>query len=191
MTPHKLAGHGIGSAVGFGVLAFVAIRAMVAAQAPLPVTGTIALEGTTEKVYTAANTVIVKTIDGIEHIFRFTRDLLVHGGKGEGVNALVGLREGTTVVVHYTVADGTKTVHELDRVSDDEGLKIGEGMVNRIDRRRKQIVVRFDNGTTETFRMTNVVTENGDRNIGASQRVIVYYSEEGRDKVAHYFKKVS
>jgi len=56
-----------------------------------------------KKVYGAANTIIVTTIDGVEHIIHFTRDLIVHDGKGTGVDALNGWQEGRTVVVHYTI----------------------------------------------------------------------------------------
>jgi hypothetical protein len=76
------------------------------AQGPPPGRGTIALEGNMKKFYRAANTIIVTTIDGVEHVYHFTKDLLVHGGKGTGVDALQGLREGSTVVIHYTV-EGT------------------------------------------------------------------------------------
>src|SRR5579864_4015988 len=72
------------------------------AQSPPPVQGTVALEGTMKKFYRAANTIVVTTMDGVEHVYHFTKDLIVHGGKGRGVDALEGLREGATVVVHYT-----------------------------------------------------------------------------------------
>jgi hypothetical protein len=95
------------------------------------VTGTIALEGTVEHEYAAANTVIVKIIDGAEHVFHFTKDLLVHGGKDTGVDALKGLREGSTVVVHYTVAGSDASAQEIDRIGDD-GLKIRCGQGHRV-----------------------------------------------------------
>ena len=52
-----------------------------AAQSPPPVQGTIALEGTMKTFYRAANVVIVTTMDGVEHAYHFTRDLVVHGRK--------------------------------------------------------------------------------------------------------------
>ena len=164
------------------------------AQSPPPVRGTIALEGTMKKVYRAANTVIVTTIDGVDHIYHFTKDLLVHGGRAPGVDVLEGLREGTTVVVHYTVEGAEESATEIDRIGD-EGLKVTEGVVTRIDRRRKQITIRFDNGKTETLRLTDRAAAEAGQDVDQAEtsatKVIVYYSDEGGRKVAHFFKKIS
>jgi hypothetical protein len=54
----------------------------LSAQSPPPVQGTIAVEGTMKKLYRAANSIIVTTVDGMEHVYHFTKDLVVHGGKG-------------------------------------------------------------------------------------------------------------
>ena len=164
------------------------------AQSPPPAQGTIALEGTMKKFYRAANTIIVTTIDGVEHVYHFTKDLLVHGGKGRGVDALQGLREGNTVVVHYTVEGVEESAREIDRVGD-EGLKVTEGVVTRIDRGRKQITIRFDNGKTETLRLTDRAAADAGKDVdqggAGATKVIVYYSDEAGRKVAHFFKKTS
>src|SRR5471032_2045520 len=78
------------SLVALAPLRFVALRA----QETPPVQGTIALEGTTKKVYSAVNVVVVETKDGVEHMIHYTKDLLVHGGKGSGVDAMQGLEDG-------------------------------------------------------------------------------------------------
>ena len=164
------------------------------AQSPPPVQGTIALEGTMKKFYRGANTIIVTTIDGVEHVYHFTKDLVVHGGKGTGVDALEGLREGSTVVVHYTVEGAEPSVSEIDRIGD-EGLKVTEGVVTRIDRGRKQITIRFNNGKTETLRLTDRAAAEAAQDVDQTEtgatKVIVYYSDEAGRKVAHFFKKVS
>jgi hypothetical protein len=49
------------------------------------------------------------TIDGVEHIYHFAKDLVVHGGKGSALDALEGLREGSTVVVLYSDCFGRAT----------------------------------------------------------------------------------
>ena len=160
-------------------------------QSPPPVQGTIALEGTMKKVYRAANLVIVTTIDGVEHVYHFTKDLLVHGGKGAGVDALQELREGSRVVVHYTVQGAQESASEIDRIGD-EGLKVTEATVTRIDRGRKQITIRFDNGTTETLRLTDrAAAEATDVAATGATKIIVYYSDEKGHKTAHFFKKAS
>jgi hypothetical protein len=138
--------------------------------------------------------VIVATIDGVEHVYRFTKDVVVHGGKGTGVDALGGLREGVTVVVHYTIAGDEASATEIDRVGD-EGLTITEGIVTHVDRRRKQITIHFDNGKTEALRLTDrAAAEAGpefDRVEAGATKVVVYYRDEAGQKVAHFFKKIS
>jgi hypothetical protein len=167
------------------------------AQEPPPIdgmTGTVALEGTVVQEHAAANTVIVKTVDGVEHLFHFTKDLLVHGGKAGGVDALEGLRDGTTVAVHYTVVGGDAAVLELDQISDD-GLSVTEGTVIRIDRGRRQITIRFDNQRTEVFELTERAASGAGMEIDSAPegtaRVTVYYRDEDGHRVAHFFKRTS
>jgi hypothetical protein len=163
------------------------------AQSPPPiqgVTGTIATEGTVKDVHEAGNTVIVGTVDGVEHVFHYTKDLLVHGGKGP--DALRGLKAGSPVVVHYTVDGGSEAAHEIDRLGD-EGLKSTEGVVTRVERGRKQVVIRFADGKSETFRLTDRAAEDAGKDVGQAKatQVVVYYSDEAGQKVAHFFRKVS
>jgi hypothetical protein len=156
------------------------------------VTGTIALEGTVEKEYAGAHTIIVTAIDGVEHVFHFAKDLLVHGGKGAGNDALPGLREGASVVVHYTVASTIESAEEIDQIGD-EGMKVTEGMVTRVDRDRKQITIRFYDGKSETFRLTERAAVDAGRDIDQAAadapKVVVYYRDEQGRKIAHFFKK--
>ena len=160
------------------------------AQTAPPVQGTVALQATMKKVYQAANVVIVTTIDGVDHAYHFAKDLVVHGGK-KGADPLEGLREGTTVVVHYTVEGSEATVHEIDRI-DAEGLEATEGTVTQIDRGRKRITVRYDNGRTETFLLTERASaESQTDEAAAGGKVVIYYSNESGQKVAHFFRKTS
>jgi hypothetical protein len=182
-------------AAGAAILLGVAGTAAGQQAPPIAgVTGTVALEGTVDQEHAGANTIVVKTVDGVEHVFHFAKDLLVHGDKGTGVDALRGLRSGTTVVVHYTVAGNDASAKEIDRV-DGAGLKVTEGVVTRVDRGRKQIAVRFDDGKTETFGLTDRAAVDAGRDIDATPtdpaRVVMYYSDEAGKKVAHFFKRVS
>ena len=164
------------------------------AQSGPPVQRTIALEGTMKTFYRAVNTIIVTTIDGVDHVYHFTKDLVVHGGKGRGMDALEGLREGSTVVVHYTVTEAEASAREIDRIGD-EGLKTTEGVVTRIDRGRKRITIRFDDGKSETLRLTDraavEAAKDVDQAATTAVKIIVYYSDEAGRKVAHFFKKAS
>jgi hypothetical protein len=178
-------------AIALGAVLSVAVAAQ--AQDRPPLKEPIALEGTMKQFYKATNTVIVTTMDGMEHIYHFTKDLIVHGGKRPGVDALEGLREGTTVVIHETQNGAQASTVEID-VLGDEGLKIAEGIVTNIDRRKQEITIRYNNGKTETLRMTTLAAAEIGANTDASgkaTKIIVYYSDEPGHKVAHYFKKSS
>ena len=105
----------------------------LAAQTPPPIQGTVALKGTMTKFYRALNTLVVTTMDGVEHVYHFTANVLVHGSKGTGPDALAGLRPGTTFVVHYRTINGAdQSAEEIDAV-EAQGLKIAEGVVTRLD----------------------------------------------------------
>jgi len=161
----------------------------LAAQSPPPVQGTIALEGTMNKFYRGANVIIVTTIDGVEHAYRFARDLVVHGGNPPDVSALEGLSQGSTVVVHYTVQGAEQDAREVDVIGA-EGLEIAEGIVTRVDRGRGEIAVRYSNGRTEVFKLTERATAEAGSTAPAGTKVTIYYSDEHGHKVAHFFKKV-
>lgn len=171
-----------------GIVALCTATTADAQQPPVihGLTGTIATETTIKGEHKAANKIVVKTEDGAEHVFDGTKDLLVHGGKD-----LSDLKPGTTVVVHYT-ADGTgQLAREVDRVGT-HGLSVTEGMVTKIDRGKKQIRIRYDNGTIETLALTARAAVDGNldfRNVPpGTSRIVVYYSQEAGHKMAHYFR---
>jgi hypothetical protein len=162
------------------------------AQNRPPLQEPVALEGTMRQFYKAANVVIVTTMDGVEHVYHFTRDLIVHGGKKPGVDALEGLREGTMIVVHRHENRSEATAAEIDLVGDG-GLKITEGAVIDINRRRQELTIKYADDTTETLKMTprafpenEAGLEQSDSNV---TRIVIYYSDEAGRKVAHYVKK--
>lgn len=174
------------------VLALAAVLALPAAaraqQTPDPV-GTVALEGAMRSFYAAAHKLIVVTADGVEHTFRFTKNLIVHGGKGSGPDALADLREGTSVVVHYSGTGENQAAEEVDEVGG-SGLKVTEGVVTRIDRRAKTIAVRFDDGTKQEFALTDRAAADAGRNVNEAGggKILIYYSDDQGRRIAHYFK---
>lgn len=167
-----------------GVAALAAAPAY--AQAPPPihgVTGTVATEATTKAERKAANKVVVETKDGVEHVYDAAKGVVVHGAKGP----LSDLRPGTTVIIHYTADNNT--VQEIDRVGPG-GLSTMEGIVTDIDRGKKEIAIRYDNGKIEKLKLTERAAADVGKNIGPETRVVVYYSVEAKDKVTHYFKRL-
>jgi hypothetical protein len=97
-----------------------------------------------------------------------------------------------SVVVHYTVASTIASAEEIDQIGD-EGMKVTEGVVIRIDRGRKQITIRFYDGKSETFRLTDRAVLDAGRDIDQAAadatKVVVYYRDEQGRKIAHFFKK--
>lgn len=191
----RSAGIGLGWAAAGAVVLGLALGTMAYAQnrPPLP-NEPVATEGTMKQFYRGLNFVVVKTVDGVEHVYNFTRDLIVHGGKTPGPDALEGLKEGTIVAIHYSTTDGKALAEEID-VLGDEGLRITEGTVIKIDRGKEEITIRFANGRTETLQMTSRAAAES-RGILAepaagSGPIVVYYTEKSGRKVAHYFKRAS
>jgi len=181
--------------VGFWCgVALLAVPALLAGQEPPPVTGTIALEGTVDQTYKAANAVIVKTVDGVRHLFHLTGKTAVHGSESAGAEAFRRLKAGSTVVVHYTAAAGEQMALEVDRV-DDKGLKTMQGVVTRVDRAGRKISIRLADGSTQTLRLTERAAIDAgndvDRAAVDTTRVVVYYADEAGQRVAHYFKRIA
>jgi hypothetical protein len=155
-----------------------------------------AVQGTIEKVDSAAKTVVVKLADGTEQTFHFLGRTAVHGTQAAvagGKEAFQGLKKGSQVVVHYTAKGAEKTADEVDYVGEG-GLQATEGTIEKVDRSAKTLTVKTANGTKETFHLTNDAAHDAGRNISAgaqkASKVTVYYTEESGHKVAHFFKKV-
>jgi hypothetical protein len=192
---HRSVGAGLGRIAALALLMGLPIWTPAHAQNRPPLPGEpVATEGTIQQFYRGMNFMVVKTIDGVEHVYNFTKDLIVHGGKNPGVEGLEGLREGTTVAVHFSTAGAKASADEID-VLGDEGLSIVEGVITDIDRGKKEITIKFTSGRTETLQMTTraaaetqgILDESG----GASARIVIYYADESGHKVAHYFRKAS
>jgi hypothetical protein len=168
-----------------------------AGQQPPPiggVTGTIALEGTVEKTDQGVNTVVVKTVDGIEHLFHLTERTVVHGGKAAADDALRGLDAGSKVVVHYAGEGDRQTVHEVDRVAED-GLKAIEGVITKVDRHAKTMSIRLADGSRQTLQLTERAASDAGKDIddGAigTAKAVVYVTDESGRRIAHYFRRIS
>jgi hypothetical protein len=175
-------------------LASMALAAQATPPPVVPQTGTMALEGTMKTFYRGVNKLVVTTVDGMEHVYHFSKDLIVHGGEDSGVEALEGMHEGVMVVIHYTIESGEPTVREIDRVTD-AGFQVTEARVVRIERGRKRITLRFADGRTEAFQLTDRAAAEapGELEQGRTEttRVVIYYKDEKGQKVVHFFKKAS
>jgi hypothetical protein len=177
----------LGIALGLVLCAFTAYAADEVAGA---------VEGTVKKTDAATKTLVVKTADGTEHTFHVVDRTTVHGAEESGKGAeetFHGLKEGSHVVVHYSAKGGEDTAEEIDHIGKG-GMKATEGTVKEIDRGAKTMAVKTADGTEETFRLTDHAAKDTGKGVGKgaekSGKVTVYYTEQGGQKVAHFFKKV-
>jgi hypothetical protein len=153
-----------------------------------------AVHGTIETMDSASKTIAVKTVDGAEHTFRFLDETAVHGGRASesaAKDSWGALREGTEVVVHYTRRGTEDTALEIDKVGR-EGLKVMHGTIEELERGGKKLVVKADDGTRFTFKMTDRAAKDAGSQIvkGTEKgaKVTVYYSEAAGEKIAHCFE---
>jgi len=175
------------------VLAFLVLSLASLSFAAEEVTAT---HGVITKIDNASRTVAVKTADGTEHVFHWTKDTTVHGAAATDAGAKDswhGLREGSEVVAHSTKQGTEDTAVEVDKVGD-KGLQKTEGTVESIDRGGKKLVVKTADGTEHTFQLSGHAAADAGKDIGAGTakgtKVVVYSTETSGKKVAHFFEKL-
>ena len=155
-----------------------------------------ATHGTITKIDKGAKTLVVKTADGTEHVFHWTKDAAVHGvkaGAAAAKDSWHGLKEGSEVVAHSTKKGTEDTLVEVDKVGDD-GMKKTEGTIKEIDRGGKKLVVETADGTDHTFKLTGHAAADGGKDVAAGTekgaKVVVYSTEDAGKSVAHFFEKL-
>lgn len=178
-------------------LAAIAILVLSLASVSFAVEDVVtATHGTISKIDKAAKTISVKTADGTEHVFHWTKDTSVHGVKATDAAAKDswrGLKEGSEVVAHSTQRGSEDTALEVDKVGDD-GLHKTEGTVKDFDRASKRLVVQTADGADHTFQLTGHAAEDAGKDLAAGTekgtKVVVYSTEASGKKVAHFFEKI-
>jgi hypothetical protein len=172
-------------------------NAASAGQQPAPidgVTGTLALNDTRQKTNEALKTVVVKTADGVEHLFHLIERSEVPGQKATEKQALRGVEEGSRVVVHETMNADQKTTREVGHAAAD-ALKATKGVITHVDWRAKSMVIRLADGTRETFRLADRapsdVGTGVDRAVTRTPTIVISFSDDAGRHVAYYFTRVS
>jgi glutamate synthase domain-containing protein 3 len=148
-----------------------------------------ATHGTISKIDRTAKTVAIKTADGTERVFHWAKDTTVHGADVTAKDSWHGLREGSEVVVHTTKRGSEETVVEVDKVGD-KGLQRTEGTIKTVDRAGKTLVVETADGTERTFRLTGHAAADAGKDLESGSKVVVYSTESGGKKIAHFFEKI-
>jgi hypothetical protein len=151
-----------------------------------------ATHGTVTKIDQTAKTIGIKTADGTEHIFHWSKDTAVHGVRASDAGAKDswhGLKEGSEVVAHSTQRGAEDTALEIDKVGDD-GLHKTEGTIKEIDRGGKKMVVETADGTAHTFQLSAHAAADAGKDVASGAKVVVYSTEASGKKVAHFFEKI-
>lgn len=148
-----------------------------------PLHAVVALEGTMNTFYRALNVGLVAARDGIAQAYRFTTT--VRGGRSvgqEAAPALGDLREGAMVMI--------QSVNDEDRMET-------EGRVAHVDRGRKQITVKYDDGTVDVLQLTERAAaatwpeeEQAIAAQAAGAEAAIYYNDEDGRRVVHFFRWV-
>ena len=153
-----------------------------------------AVEGTVKKVDSATKTMIVTTKDGTDHTIHFTDKSVVHGAKdtGKGFDfAGKEVKEGSDVVVHVSKKGSVETADELDHVGKD-GMHAAEGTITKVDHTGKTVTVKSADGTEHVYKVSSralaTAGKSTDDAVKKGTKTTVYYTEDGVNKVVHFFK---
>jgi hypothetical protein len=155
-----------------------------------------AVDGTIKTIDAHSKTIVLKTFEGAEQTFHFADRTAVHGA-GEIVkgseDTFNGLKKGSKVAVHYTDKDTVRTAEEIDYIGED-GLKVDEGTVKKIERGTKTLTLETADGAEDTYLLSEHAAQEAGMESGQtgkkSEKMAVYNSEEAGHKVVRFFKRV-
>lgn len=156
-------------------------------------TTTHAVAGDLEKVSADGKEITVKTADGTEKVFKVTGKTTVDGAK----DVTLAGKEGTHVVVHYTVKGTEETATGLEDAG--KGTwKVTEGTVTKIGEGGKDVTVKLADGTEKTYHVGKEATVEGGHGIEdagkytgkTGDKVVVYTTVDPTKEVVRLFKKL-
>jgi hypothetical protein len=168
-------------------LAATVLSVALGAQGPPPINPTIVPEGSSNTFYRGAHAVVVAVVDGIEHAYQFTRDLIVPGRHGG--DSLADLREGTTVAVQDQARASSVAPDDVDANGNGRAAAT-EGTVTKIDRRHAQITVRFAEGKDGTFQLVDAHPKAAAA-ADAEKTVMISYAGRDGNRVMRVFSALS
>ncbi len=153
-----------------------------------------AVEGKVEHVDRATKTIVVKSADGTEHTIHLVDHTVVHDAKGTtrgAEGAARNLGQGAQVVVHYSEKGSVDTADEVDHIGKG-GLKEADGTVSSIDRKAKTLTVKGKDGAEHVYQLSDHAAADAGKDTQdaakKSAKVTVYYTEEGGQRIAHFFR---
>jgi len=154
---------------------------------PPPINPTMVPEGSSNTFYKGAHAVLVAAVEGITHVYEFTKDLILPGKHNE---ALADLREGSTVAVQDKAGRRSAAADDVDASGNDRG-GVTEGTVTKIDRRHAQITVRFAEGKNGTFQLADAHAKgSGPHGNAPEPPVEISYSGKDGTRIKQLFSKL-
>jgi hypothetical protein len=178
------------------ILRFFAVAALLVSGVRAADDVVSAVHGVVTKTDAGTKTIVVKTADGTEQTFHWVGSTTVKGADATAdasKDTFKGVKEGSEVVVHYTVKGTEKTGVEIDKIGKD-GMKSIDGTVTKVGDGGKTVVVKSADGTEHTFKVAGQDTATAATEIGKGAdktgKVTVYYTEQGGKKIAHFFQKL-
>ena len=162
-----------------------------------------AVAGAVTTVDKTAKTIAIKTADGTEEVFKYTENTSVRGAKDAAHATKKGAldtyfagKEGTHVIVRYTVKGADKTANAVDDFGKD-AFKVAHGTVTHVDKDAHTVAIKTDDGAEATYHFSKeaaVDTEHGvvkgtEYAAKEGDKVVVHYSEDAGKKIVHFFKK--
>jgi hypothetical protein len=161
-----------------------------------------AVAGVITKLDSAAKTIALKTADGTEHVFKYTKATTVHiaqeGGqaaKAGAVDTYMAGKEGTHAVIHYTGEGANETAVHVEDLGQ-HSLQVGQGTVTRVDKAARTITIKAEDGTESTYHVAkdatidteHGVTKHSELIAKKGEKATVHYTDEAGKKIVHLVK---
>lgn len=161
-----------------------------------------AVSGIVTKIDSAAKTITVKTVDGTEHVFKYTEATTVHAAEETGKAAKAGSvdtymagKEGTHAIIHYTGEGTDQTAVHVEDLGK-HPVQVGEGTVTRVDKAARTVTIKAEDGTESTYHVAKDATVDTEHGVTKDSELIakrgekatVHYTDEAGKKVVHLFK---
>jgi len=159
-----------------------------------------AIIGTVQTVDKTAKTIVVKTANGTVETIKWTGKTTVSGlAHGAKAADFVG-RDGTYVVVHYTVKGAKQTAIALEDIGK-EAPKIAVGTLKATGSGARKLAILTADGSEEVFDLSkNAMVYTGTgvshaaaftaKKAAASAKITIHYTELGGRKVAHLIRRM-
>jgi hypothetical protein len=163
-----------------------------------------AMAGVITKLDSAAKTITLKTLDGTEHVFKYTAKTSVHAAKEGGKEAKTGAvdtymagKEGTHAVIHYTGKGADETAVHVEDLGE-HSLQVGHGTVTGVDKAARTVTIKTEDGTETTYHVAkdatvdtaHGVTKDSELIAKKGEKATVHYTDDAGKKVVHLFKSI-